>query len=606
MKSTLSQRRSSPSTSSLVLASAAILLTGYPQCSNAASNNLRRSSASSAIADNNSATDAASSPDFVEDGFEVVSSNDSYPRQLQPLDNERPDAADDQGFEAVGGPVDHDPLVMQYSAEGWHRSMLLDDWNDPEEAEEYVEPKEYINDETLTFVDPDEYLHERNERNCGDDEKLWLFKFRTDDYGYESSWDLERQNDDGEWNTITAGPPGNSKYQDNTVYQGATCLPGGFMYRLTIKDDYGDGFCCQFGRGYYLYKVGGLEQYNSNQEPTFNDKAQHQFYVGLPTPEEPTPDESPGNGNPPFTGKGGGDISCPANEQEIKIKIFADKYGAENSWELKNKDTGDVIFSVPLNTYGRFGEDEKSACVPFGNYHFIMTDTVGDGICCKEGKGRYEIYMDGKLIIYGSDFNFGKLVEHKIIVGYDDTYNLEGNMSQREKEYLDGHNWRRKKYHEEFGAEYVPLRYDLGLARHAKKWADMLLGDCHIPGIEHEPGVTQGENLAKNTGNGGYGQLYPVENICRRWFEREEDWPYPDNAHFTQGLWRTAFYLGCAESEKTMPNGGTCRIQVCRYARAGNCDMGTHKATVGKNWKKPMLMDENPCGPVCGPDGCHG
>ena len=30
--------------------------------------------------------------------------------------------------------------------------------------------------------------------------------------------------------------------------------------------------------------------------------------------------------------------------------------------------------------------------------------------------------------------------------------------------------------------------------------------------------------------------------------------------------------MGCGESEKEY-NGGMCRVQVCRYARAGNCDM---------------------------------
>ena len=168
-----------------------------------------------------------------------------------------------------------------------------------------------------------------------------------------------------------------------------------------------------------------------------------------------------------------------------------------------------------------------------------------------------------------------------------------------------GHNWRRKHYHEKWGSEYVPLKYDFSLQADAKSWANQLLKDCGTPGIKHEPGVEQGENLAKNTGNKVYGQLYPVENICRRWFEREVGWPYPDNAHLTQGLWKSARYMGCAESSKTMANGGKCHIQVCRYARAGNCNMGVYKATQGENWKKPMLSDHNPCGPVCPRTGCH-
>ena len=37
-------------------------------------------------------------------------------------------------------------------------------------------------------------------------------------------------------------------------------------------------------------------------------------------------------------------------------------------------------------------------------------------------------------------------------------------------------------------------------------------------------------------------------------------------------LWRASKYIGCAESERDY-NGGKCRVQVCRYAKAGNCDM---------------------------------
>lgn len=37
-------------------------------------------------------------------------------------------------------------------------------------------------------------------------------------------------------------------------------------------------------------------------------------------------------------------------------------------------------------------------------------------------------------------------------------------------------------------------------------------------------------------------------------------------------LWRSSRYMGCGESAKDYP-GGKCRVQVCRYAKAGNCDM---------------------------------
>lgn len=41
---------------------------------------------------------------------------------------------------------------------------------------------------------------------------------------------------------------------------------------------------------------------------------------------------------------------------------------------------------------------------------------------------------------------------------------------------------------------------------------------------------------------------------------------------FLNRLWRSSKYLGCGESVRDYP-GGKCRVQVCRYAKAGNCDM---------------------------------
>lgn len=462
-------------------------------------------------------------------------------------------------------------------------------------------------------VDPEEHEHEREEKSCDPvNEKLWIFKFKTDRYGYETSWMLEVQDEDNEWVALSSGPAVDKKYEDNTVYMGAACLPGDKMYKLIIMDKYGDGFCCNFGDGYYSYTVDGIVEYDSRTsgEDPFKDKREHFFYVGLPVPEEDEDNGADANG--PFSGRGpaGGTSLCKDNESEIRVKFWADKYSTvDNAWEIRNMKNNRVVLQRELGYYDFFTDgsntDDIAVCVNDGEYEFTLTDRVGDGICCgRQGDGRYEIYINGELMIYGSDFNYGKRITHTIIAGYADRY--ENEMSQRAAQYLDCHNWRRKKYHEEwFDSTYVPLKYDFSLEEHAQNWANKLLDDCEVNGIKHEPGVVQGENLAKNRGSGKWGQLYPVENICRRWFEREETWPYPDNAHFTQGLWRSARYVGCAESEKTMDNGGTCRIQVCRYARAGNCNMGRYDAKEGDNWKIPMLMDHNPCGPVCPPGGCH-
>ncbi|KAL3756759.1 hypothetical protein ACHAWU_003509 [Discostella pseudostelligera] len=185
----------------------------------------------------------------------------------------------------------------------------------------------------------------------------------------------------------------------------------------------------------------------------------------------------------------------------------------------------------------------------------------------------------------------------------DDSSDFEANMSARDHEWLTAHNVRRKRYHEEFGRTYVPLKWSPKLADAAKEYAIELLSDCDYEGILHEQNVGEGENLAKNDGEGSWGDMYPADSILSRWVEREIGKGNPGNAHMTQVLWRASNYVGCGESVK--PHGeGYCRIQVCRYARPGNCDMKSYDASIGNNWMIPMLMAESKCGPLCAPEGC--
>lgn len=174
------------------------------------------------------------------------------------------------------------------------------------------------------------------------------------------------------------------------------------------------------------------------------------------------------------------------------------------------------------------------------------------------------MHLDGREVLNGGSFNSNVTVT--LPVGWEPN----GYMTQREYEYLEAHNYRRKEWHERYNLTYVPLIYSPGLAKTSQAWADELLHSCGIVGIEHEDHNPFGENLAKNTGNPeSWGQLYPAENIVRRWVDFEIGLPYPSNGHLTQALWRASKYLGCGESVKKF-GAGFCRIQVCRYGRAGN------------------------------------
>ena len=229
-----------------------------------------------------------------------------------------------------------------------------------------------------------------------------------------------------------------------------------------------------------------------------------------------------------------------------------------------------------------------------------LKDKFGDGMCCHAGEGHFAVKMGDREILRGGRFREETRYTIQVAPNYD------RGLSARDQSWLDGHNTRRRKYHREFGGSYVPLQWSPQLAASALGWANELTKDCMVAGIDHEQGIEYGENMAKNVGSGGFGQLYPTENVMGRWVEKERHVGYPRNAHFTQAVWRASKYVGCGESHKTFNNGRThCRIQVCRYARSGNCNMGAHKASQGNNWIAPMMADGSKCGAECAPEGCY-
>eukprot|EP00578_Thalassiosira_sp_NH16_P020085 CAMPEP_0181083178 /NCGR_PEP_ID=MMETSP1071-20121207/4023_1 /TAXON_ID=35127 /ORGANISM="Thalassiosira sp., Strain NH16" /LENGTH=901 /DNA_ID=CAMNT_0023164827 /DNA_START=194 /DNA_END=2902 /DNA_ORIENTATION=+ len=296
-----------------------------------------------------------------------------------------------------------------------------------------------------------------------------------------------------------------------------------------------------------------------------------------------------------------GPSSCDSGEVLLAIELQTDEHGGDVTWELVSEDG---VAEIERGPYGTYSFDQVDLCVPNpSRWTFEIRDAFGDGLTDDSGRGYYKISLNEREVVHVTHYALGNV--HDLAVGYDPS----PGMSRRDVEYLHAHNRRRKVWHEAYGVSYVPLVWSGGLAEESERWAAELLGACESDGIEHEKNVGEGENLAKNKGmvdeDGlGWGQLYPPEKIVRRWVDREIGWAYPDNAHLTQSLWRSAKYMGCGEAEKVY-GGGMCRVQVCRYAKAGNCGMSAYNSTVGENWLVPMLKDTSSCEPSCPPEGCY-
>ena len=76
--------------------------------------------------------------------------------------------------------------------------------------------------------------------------QLVNFRIITDNYGYETSWELLNNNG----SIIQAG----NNLQSNTMYQHDICLDAG-CYTFIAYDSFGDGFCCNYGNGGYYIEL---------------------------------------------------------------------------------------------------------------------------------------------------------------------------------------------------------------------------------------------------------------------------------------------------------------------------------------------------------------
>jgi hypothetical protein len=164
--------------------------------------------------------------------------------------------------------------------------------------------------------------------------------------------------------------------------------------------------------------------------------------------------------------------------------------------------------------------------------------------------------------------------------------------NDRDSLWLEAHNTRRKQWHRDNDVKYVPLSWSTDLVSSALTRAQVLIDQPHdtIELYHDENNHQEGENLALNCGSGSYSSIRTPDNILNRWVEKEIGMSPPDNLHLIQVLWRATTLVGCAETMKEYDDGSACHVQVCRYSKTGNCNLGNYE-----DWSIPMLLDDSPC-----------
>ena len=105
-----------------------------------------------------------------------------------------------------------------------------------------------------------------------------------------------------------------------------------------------------------------------------------------------------------------------ATSTKVTIKLTLDDYGSENTIAIE-----DVNGKV-LKKWGPFGDNRAGtvitrniALLP-GSYTFVIEDAHGDGICCFEGNGKWELLKNGTRMA-NSDGRFGYWEEYDFAIG---------------------------------------------------------------------------------------------------------------------------------------------------------------------------------------------
>ena len=346
-----------------------------------------------------------------------------------------------------------------------------------------------------------------------------------------------------------------------------------------------DGNCCQYGAGKMTVWVNGKMSAETDAQPfaELNFPLLIEPHSGA-VPSTPTPAPITNKPTPVPTRK-----PIPAPEPNnfcadytVGIKVETDRFGRETGYKfsrgnavLVKKSKGEL---ASLTTY------EETLCLGAGDYLLTMEDSF-QGL---QEDGSYSVSINGKEIMFGTTFRT-KTVSHTIRVGY------EPPMTGKESTWLEGHNSRRKAFHEENGETFRPLVWSPDLALEASEWADKISPTCKVT---RQSGLVAGENIASRASGNNIDE--GPEVIMTRWAERKQGLGYPSNQSMTQMFWMSTRYVGCTSKKVKMEGGGTCYVSICRYSRSGNCAVGRFNS-----WKQGTLAARTGCGPICPGNKCY-
>lgn len=208
-----------------------------------------------------------------------------------------------------------------------------------------------------------------------------VVRIQTDNYPYETSWTLE---DVCSGDSLGSG--GNYVIPDE-LYEDSFCgSTNDGSYTFTINDLNGDGICCGSGSGSYEVKVNRETRAEGGEFGQEETKT-----IGTCPP--PTPAPGP-----------------PCSTDKITVIVKTDNNPQETAWFLQDICSRKILENVSEEQYDiQSHKYVHHICAPSKGalYSFLIYDAYGDGMCCGQGNGSYEVLLNGESVAEGGEFTTG-------------------------------------------------------------------------------------------------------------------------------------------------------------------------------------------------------
>merc|ERR1712157_30307 len=91
----------------------------------------------------------------------------------------------------------------------------------------------------------------------------------------------------------------------------------------------------------------------------------------------------------------------------FKVQLQTDYNGKETEWSLVNASNAEVLSGGPYSSNRIHNVD---ACLDPGTYTFKISDSYGDGMCCKYGPGFYKLWLEGRKFMKEESFKMKTLI----------------------------------------------------------------------------------------------------------------------------------------------------------------------------------------------------